>query len=187
MKIISGKFGGRTINIPKKLLIRPTTSICRHALFNILTNLISFDHIKVLDLFSGSGFFGYECASRGAKQINFLEKNYDCVKFIKDTSLKLEIDHVVFSKDFFKFTENFTNIYDLVFADPPYKFDNNKYQILINCVLDNCLKNNDSIFILEHYKKHTFLENDHLFDERSYGDSKFSFFKKKKRDITRFL
>ena len=44
MKIISGKFGGRTINIPKKLLIRPTTSISRHALFNILTNLISFDH-----------------------------------------------------------------------------------------------------------------------------------------------
>ena len=76
MKIISGKFGGRTINIPKKLLIRPTTSICRHALFNILTNLISFDHIKVLDLFSGSGFFGYECASRGAKQIDFLEKDY---------------------------------------------------------------------------------------------------------------
>ena len=100
MKIISGKFGGRTINIPKKLLIRPTTSICRHALFNILTNLISFDDIKVLDLFSGSGFFGYECASRGAKQINFLEKNYDCVKFIKDTSLQLEIDHVVFSKTF---------------------------------------------------------------------------------------
>ena len=32
---------------------------------------------------------------------------------------------------------------------------------------------------LEHYKKHTFVENDYLFDERSYGDSKFSFFKKK--------
>ena len=135
--------------------------------------------LKCLIFFQDLVFFGYECASRGAKQINFLEKNYDCVKFIKDTSLQLDIDHVVFSKNFFKFTENFTNTYDLVFADPPYKFDNNKYQILINCVLNNCLKNNDSIFILEHYKKQTFVENDHLFDERSYGDSKFSFFKKK--------
>ena len=56
MKIISGNSEEELLNIPKKLLIRPTTSICRHALFNILTNLISFDHIKVLDLFSGSGF-----------------------------------------------------------------------------------------------------------------------------------
>ncbi len=179
MKIISGKFGGRAINVPKKLPIRPTTSICRHALFNILTNLISFVDIKVLDIFSGSGFFGYECASRGAKQIDFLEKNYDCVRFIKATSLKLEINHNVFSKDFFKFAENFTNTYDLIFADPPYKFDNDKYQSIINYVLNNCLKNEKSIFVLEHYKKNNFIENNHLFDERIYGDSKFSFFKKK--------
>tara|TARA_B100001027_G_C16231139_1_gene314619 strand:- start:181 stop:729 length:549 start_codon:yes stop_codon:yes gene_type:complete len=179
MKIISGKFGGRSINIPKKLLIRPTTNICRHALFNILTNMISFDDIKVLDIFSGSGFFGYECASRGAKQIDFLEKNYNCIKFIKATSLKLKINHTVFSKDFFKFVENFTNTYDLVFADPPYKFDDNKYQTIINYALNNCLKNDKGIFILEHYKKYSFSENNNLFDERSYGDSKFSFFKKK--------
>ena len=179
MKIISGKFGGRALNVPKKLPIRPTTSICRHALFNILTNLISFDDIKVLDTFSGSGFFGYECASRGARHIDFLEKNYDCVKFIKATSLKLEINHTIFSRDFFQFSENFTNTYDLVFADPPYKFDDYKYQTIISYVLNNCLKNDNSIFILEHYKKYIFTKNNNLFDERSYGDSKFSFFKKK--------
>ena len=179
MKIISGKFGGRAINVPKKLPIRPTTSICRHALFNILNNLIAFDNIKVFDVFSGSGFFGYECASRGAKQIDFLEKNYDCVKFIKSTSLKLEINHTVFFKNFFNYSHNFTRTYDLVFADPPYVFDNNKYQNIINCITSNCLKNDNSIFILEHYKKNTFTQNNHLFDERSYGDSKFSFFKKK--------
>ena len=179
MKIISGKFGGLKINIPKKLPIRPTTSVCRHALFNILTNLITFDGIKVLDIFSGSGFFGYECASRGAEEIDFLEKNYNCVKFIKSTSLKLKINHKVFSKNFFNFSNNFTNTYDLVFADPPYLFDKIKYQNIINCVISNCLKNNNSIFVLEHYKKNTFIENNHLFNEKSYGDSKFSFFKKK--------
>ena len=179
MKIISGKFGGLKINIPKKLPIRPTTSVCRHALFNILTNLITFDGIKVLDIFSGSGFFGYECASRGAEEIDFLEKNYNCVKFIKSTSLKLKINHKVFSKNFFNFSNNFTNTYDLVFADPPYKFDDNKYQTIINYALNNCLKNDKGIFILEHYKKYSFSENNNLFDERSYGDSKFSFFKKK--------
>ena len=75
--------------------------------------------------------------------------------------------------------ENFTNTYDLVFADPPYKFDDNKYQTIINYVLNNCLKNDNGIFILEHYKKYSFSENNNFFDERSYGDSKFSFFKKK--------
>ena len=183
MRIISGNFRGKKILLPKDKKTRPLRDSLKESIFNIIEHspLINFkfENSKVLDLFSGSGFFGYECASRGAKQIDFLEKNYDCVKFIKATSLQLEINHVVFSKNFFKFTQNFTNTYDLVFADPPYKFDNNKYQSLINCVLYNCLKNNESIFILEHYKKHTFVENDNLFDERSYGDSKFSFFKKK--------
>ena len=54
-----------------------------------------------------------------------------------------------------------------------------KYQSIINYVLNNCLKNDNSIFILEHYKKNNFIKNNHLFDERIYGDSKFSFFKKK--------
>ena len=55
-------------------LIRPTTDRVRETLFNILNNKISFDGIKVLDLYAGSGSLGLECFSRGATEIHFVEK-----------------------------------------------------------------------------------------------------------------
>ena len=75
LRITSGKLKGRFINVPKSNLIRPTTEKVRQTVFNILNNKISFDGIKVLDLYSGSGALGFESLSRGAEEIHFVEKN----------------------------------------------------------------------------------------------------------------
>ncbi|MCG6961153.1 RsmD family RNA methyltransferase, partial [bacterium BMS3Abin03] len=76
MRIISGIYRGRLINVPKSDLIRPTTDRVRETLFNLLSNIIEFEDIKVLDIYAGSGSLGLECLSRGANEIHFIEKNY---------------------------------------------------------------------------------------------------------------
>ena len=64
MRIISGKAGGITLSVPKGE-VRPTTDRVREAVFSILNPLM--DRADVLDLFAGSGAFGLEALSRGAR------------------------------------------------------------------------------------------------------------------------
>ena len=80
MRFISGKFGSRKLIIPKHLPIRPTTDIAKEAVFNTLNNLVNFQELRVLDLFSGSGSLGLECISRGAGTTTFSEKNRKCIQ-----------------------------------------------------------------------------------------------------------
>jgi 16S rRNA G966 N2-methylase RsmD len=64
MRIISGKYKGRRIFPPKNLPVRPTTDMSKEALFNVLNNHFSFDGLKVLDLFAGTGNISFEFAYR---------------------------------------------------------------------------------------------------------------------------
>jgi 16S rRNA G966 N2-methylase RsmD len=66
LRIISGKYRGRTINPPTGYRARPTTDYARESLFNIITNRYDIENLDVLDLFSGTGSISYEFASRGA-------------------------------------------------------------------------------------------------------------------------
>ncbi|MCY7362935.1 MAG: RsmD family RNA methyltransferase, partial [Ignavibacteria bacterium] len=76
MRIISGKWGGRKINPPVNMPnTRPTTDIAKEGLFNILQNRMNFEGITTLDLFGGTGCISYELASRGAENLNIVEKD----------------------------------------------------------------------------------------------------------------
>jgi 16S rRNA G966 N2-methylase RsmD len=69
MRIISGKYKGRRIS-PKGLPVRPTTDMSKEALFNVINNHFSFEGLKILDLFSGTGNISYEFASEVAHQLH---------------------------------------------------------------------------------------------------------------------
>ena len=69
MRIISGKYRGRSINPPKNLRARPTTDFAKENLFNVLNNLVDYEEADILDLFSGTGSISYEFASRGARSV----------------------------------------------------------------------------------------------------------------------
>ena len=84
MRIVSGKCKGRIINPPKSLKARPTTDFAKENLFNVLSGMIDFEDITVLDLFSGSGSISYEFASRGASKVVSVEKT----PFINLSSVK---------------------------------------------------------------------------------------------------
>ena len=70
MKINSGRFKNSSIEILRSSSIRPTTSLSRKSLFDTLGSL---ENKSFLDIFSGSGIVGFEAASRGAKNVTFVE------------------------------------------------------------------------------------------------------------------
>ena len=77
MRIIGGKNKGKKINIPIDDKTRPLRDLVKESIFNLITHSNKFDvsisDSNILDLFSGTGSFGLECHSRGAKFITFVE------------------------------------------------------------------------------------------------------------------
>ena len=176
MRIISGTYKGKRLIAPKKLPIRPTTDMAKEALFNILNNNFQFSQLSVLDLFAGSGNITYEFASRGCKEITVVDLNYDCVKFIKKTAQELDFTITTIKSDVFKFLEKAYVKADIIFADPPYDFDEEKFSKISEIVFEKKLLNQNGQLIIEH-SKHTNLSNSPNFKEaRRYGGSVFSFF-----------
>jgi len=150
MRIISGEFKGRFINVPKSNLIRPTTDRVRETLFNLLNNMIDFNGIKVLDFYAGSGSLGLECLSRGAGEVHFVEKNFVIYKnlFENIKSLEVEIQCKIFKMPSVKFSQMLPETrYDLILADPPF-FKDDIYSVVEN-VKSNKLLNPESLMIIE--------------------------------------
>jgi 16S rRNA (guanine966-N2)-methyltransferase len=74
MRIISGKWRSRPLIAPKGDTTRPTADRTRETLFSMLTSRLgSFEDLRVLDLFAGSGALGLEALSRGAAHCTFVE------------------------------------------------------------------------------------------------------------------
>ena len=150
LRITSGKLKGRFINVPKSDLIRPTTERVRQTIFNILTNKISFETINVLDIYAGSGALGFECLSRGAGEIHFVEKNPVIYKNLQENikSLQAENNCKVFKMPALKFSSQKLNAhYDLILADPPF-FKDDIYYVVEN-ILNKGYLHSNSLMIIE--------------------------------------
>ncbi|MCW8811027.1 MAG: 16S rRNA (guanine(966)-N(2))-methyltransferase RsmD [Ignavibacteriaceae bacterium] len=150
LRITSGELKGRFINVPKSDLIRPTTERVRQTIFNILTNKISFEEIKVLDIYAGSGALGFECISRGAGEIHFVEKNPVIYKNLQENikSLQAENNCKVFKMPALKFsTQKLNAQYDLILADPPF-FKDDIYNVVDN-ILNNGYLHSNCVMIVE--------------------------------------
>jgi len=150
LRIISGYLKGRFINVPKSNLVRPTTERVRASIFNILNNKISFEGKKVLDLYSGSGSLGFECLSRGAKEIHFVEKNSVIYKNLEE-NIKLlgAADRCkIFKMSVLKFSSSkIDQNYDLILADPPF-FKDDIYNAVVN-ILNNGYLINTGLMMIE--------------------------------------
>ena len=176
MRIISGKYKGRRISPPKKLPVRPTTDMCKEALFNILNNNFNFSELKVLDIFAGTGSISYEFASRGCKPITSVDGDAGCVNFIKKTTQEFDFDITALKSDVFAFLEKSKASYDIIFADPPYGLELSSFEKIILLVFEKELLEDDGMMVIEH-SKHTKLDHMENFSfSKIYGGSVFSFF-----------
>lgn len=183
MRIISGKHKSKRLQAPKNLPVRPTTDMAKEALFNILNNTYYFNEISVLDLFSGTGNISYEFASRGTENITAVDDNFGCIKFINTTSQLLEANINTYKSDVYKFLEKTTAKFDVIFADPPYEFEFEKFEKIVALVFDNNLLSEGGILILEHSKHTDLIANPHLSYQKKYGGNMFSFFESESESL----
>lgn len=149
MRLISGTLKGRLIKVPDSKLIRPTTDRVRETFFNLLNNRISFNGIKVLDLYSGSGSLGLECLSRGASHTDFVEKNYVIYKNLQEniSSLELAEKCKIYKMEAVKFTSLAEHqTYELILADPPF-FKDDIYKVVENILTNRYLAKDRYIYI----------------------------------------
>jgi 16S rRNA (guanine966-N2)-methyltransferase len=180
VRIISGKYKGRRIFPPKGLPVRPTTDMSKEALFNVLNNHFSFEGLKVLDLFAGTGNISFEFASRGSTPITSVDADFGCVKFIKQVAAEYDFNIAATKSDVFQFLERNKATYDIIFADPPYALDQKTFEKVVLTVFEKNILQEDGMMIIEHSK---YTKLDHLIHfsfKKSYGGSIFSFFEMEK-------
>ena len=174
MRIISGKYKGRHIPVRKNFPSRPTTDFAKENLFNVLNNHFDFEHLQVLDLFSGTGSISYEFASRGA-MVDLVEKDFRSIEFIRETIRDLQFANInPYKTDVFRALLKLSKTYDIIFADPPFMMNN--IGDLPDLVFNLHLLNMNGWFILEHSDKFAFNAHENFSQLRKYGSVHFSIF-----------
>ena len=183
MRVIGGKLRGKLIHNPTDKTTRPLKDMVRESIFNILEHSsdmkIKLKNGVVLDLFSGSGSFGIECLSRGAKRVYFFE-NYDAsLKVLRKNLNELELskNSVINRIDAYEISkENIHNEkIDLIYLDPPFKDKNiNK---LLKKITEFKIAQKSTLIIIHRNKKfkENFIEDFKIIREKTYGLSKIIF------------
>lgn len=119
MRIIAGRWRGRKLAAPPGEATRPTADRVREALFSMLTSRLgSFEGLRVLDGFAGSGALGLEALSRGAARAVFVESDAAAVKVLRANVAALGAEADVMAVDLTAIGAG-TPV-DLVVLDPPY-------------------------------------------------------------------
>jgi 16S rRNA (guanine966-N2)-methyltransferase len=186
MRIIGGDAKGRRIYSPKNSKTRPTSDGIKESLFNILQEVSG---KSFLDLFAGCGNVGLEALSRGAAKVVFVEKNPVMVNAIKRNLLELGINnkYQILETEAAKGIKKLQRKgeqFDFLFADPPYEkgFVREIFQYLG----EGEMISSDGVAIFQHSVREdipgTLTGTFMLTDQRRYGDTRISFFKRMERE-----
>ncbi len=171
MRIIAGKYGGRTLSSFQADHIRPTTDRVKESLFNKIQSSIK--DTSVLDLFSGTGNLAIEALSRGASQVIAVESHPHSIRIINRNRGNLGIggELKVFKSDVFKFLKKNQTCFGIILIDPPFT-QKIADQVLMALSESRCLDTHTEIFI-ESSTKEFLKQNYSCFHEKfkkSYGD-----------------
>jgi 16S rRNA (guanine966-N2)-methyltransferase len=120
MRIVAGKWRGRTLEAPPGRSTRPTADRVRETLFSMLASRMgSFDDLRVADLFAGSGALGFEAMSRGAASAHFVENDPAAAAVIRRNGDRLGATVQVLTGSALALSR--ADPFDLILADPPYE------------------------------------------------------------------
>ncbi len=176
MRIIGGLYRGKNLLSPKTGDVRPTSDKARESIFNILYSKLTkpWDQINLADIFAGSGAFGLEAISRGAKNVTLLD--IDTASAAKNAALfPNEKNKITLIRADASSLPHSKQEFDIIFMDAPY------HKGLSEQALASILKNNwlssDGICVVETAtdEKLSIPQQLELIDERRYGIAKFWF------------
>ena len=181
MRIVGGKNKGKKIKLPIDKNTRPLRDLVKESIFNLIEHSNKFNvsilNSVVLDLFSGTGSFGLECFSRGAKFITFVENYPHILDILKKNISRMNASSSseIIENNCFELMKNnkkFSKRFDIIFLDPPYRDKN--INLLIDQIIDQKILKRNGIVLIHRHKKDDIKITSKLniLDTRKYGISK---------------
>ena len=183
MRVISGIYKGKKILLPKDNKTRPLRDLVKESIFNLIAHSkkisIDINDTSILDLFCGTGSFGIECLSRGARNVFFVENYSGILEILKKNLLNLDSKKFkIIEKDCFAsfpIIGDNENRFQIIFIDPPYK--EQKINYILEKIIEKKILKKDGIIIIHRHKKDNIIltKKFNILDTRIYGLSKIIF------------
>lgn len=183
MRIIGGKYRSRILAEFPGEAVRPTSDRAKESVFNILA--LRLRGARVLDLFAGSGALGLESLSRGAVEVVFNDLSKDSLAIVKKNlnALKIPVNGAeakVMQGDYLTCLSIVRGEFDVVFLDPPYRFDYGKTGL--EAIVRRGILKSDGIAVYERDRPFEGEVNGlEKYDERKYGKTYVTFFRLKQQ------
>ena len=179
MRVITGKYKGRKLKNFGDNEIRPVMDRVKKYIFDVLQDEV-YDK-SVLDLFSGTGAFGIEALSQGAKEAIFIDYSNRAIKSINENlkNIKVEENTIVLKQKAERFISQTKFKYDLIFCDAPYDYD--ALEKLLREITEKDILTNDGCLIIEHYAKVQFedcYQNYYRERDKKFGKTLITMFRK---------
>lgn len=182
MRIVGGRFKGRALASPSGQGTRPTSDRVRESIFNILTHGIegfTLQGARILDLFAGTGAFGLEAISRGARFCQFVDESAEARGLIRRNADSLGIvgQCKIWRRDATKLGPSAPQTpFDLAFADPPY--NKGLGQKALTSLVEGGWLTPGAVAVLEEADKAAIADVGGLtlLDQRTYGDTQVRFY-----------
>jgi 16S rRNA (guanine966-N2)-methyltransferase len=132
MRIIGGKLGGLRFRAPPGRATRPTADRVREGIASVLEARGAFQDALVLDLFAGTGALSFEALSRGASRALTVDHNRRILRALTEVAASLGLAEKItplyldLLRDPVAAADQIWRLqgspFDLVFADPPYRY-----------------------------------------------------------------
>jgi len=182
MRIIAGFLGGRRLSAKVASGTRPTSDRVREALGSLLEARGAFEGAVVLDLFAGTGAFGLEAISRGARHLVAVDRELSALRCLEQNVRELGVGDVVTRRklDLLSHPKRALEAlaaatsepYSLIFLDPPYR-DVPRLVPLLRALAAHACVSKAVLFVLEHARAEALPEVSGLtpVGNYAYGDS----------------
>ena len=170
VRIIGGLWKRTPLPVLEAEGLRPTPDRVRETVFNWLGHLQPgpWSQLACLDLFAGTGAFGFEAASRGAGKVVLVESQHTVLSALTATRDKLHAHQIsIVRGDAMLLAARMTDKFDVIFLDPPYG------KSLGEKALAECRKggwiSDDALIVWEENQPPEPPAWARLLDQRSYG------------------
>lgn len=177
MRVISGLLKGRNYEGYNIDGTRPTMDRVKESIFGTIQNELKGS--TFLDLFAGSGGIGIEAISNGANICYFIDNNNEVIKVLNKNinNLNIKDKSRIILSDWKKFLNETNEKFDIIYVDPPYKYD--VYEKIINKVNELKLLKDNGFLILEHpnLKLAEKYDNLILYKTKKYGNKSVNIYK----------